>query len=508
MLSIAVAAAGLAALPAGAGAATPIAPEGPATTLPDFTGSAWTAKPISPTPTQPPPNPNMRGNSSSNLHNDSWMSDSYWRSGPAGRNLTQTTNSFGVDLPGLCASITFDSKGRIVTVCPNLFGPKLKLLDPDTLDLLAERQLPQKQCAAQETKPNDLCVSGNIFQDYSGGGYFYLDSQDRVVVGSNDRTIKVIAVNVAGNGFTDVASYDLSSVVPKYERFSSALPDWKGRIWFVTKPGKVGFVDPATYPAAGSIRILDLGSQIQNSFTVTQDGIYVVTDRAIHKFDATASTIRQIWKTTYPNIGTRKPGQAAAGTGTTPTILPGGLVSITDNADPMAVVVYSTKTGKQTCRVPVFDKGSSATENSLIGFGTSTRGSLIVENNYGYDQPVSVSGGFSSKPGFTRIDVTNSGKSCRVAWKNTTDAAPSVVPKVSVTNGLLYVYTKEKTISTNKADAWFWVAIDAATGKRVWRKLAGVGISKFNNNYAAMHIGPNGRLYIGLLGGVAMLRDG
>lgn len=485
---------------------TPIAGEGPATTLPAFTGSAWTAKPI--TATKPPQNPYMRVNGSSNLHNDSWMTDSYWRSGPSGRNLTQLTNSFGSELPGLCASITFDSKGRILSVCPNLFGPKLRLINADTLELLAERALPQKQCIAQVANPGDLCVGSNIYQDYSGGGYFYLDNQDRVVVGSNDRTIKVIAVNPAGNGFTDVANYDLSSVVPLYDRFSSALPDWKGRIWFVTKPGRVGFVNPATYPAAGSIQSVNLGSQIQNSFTVTQDGIYVATDAKLYKFDAAASTIRQLWSTTYPNIGTKKPGQAAAGTGTTPTILPGSLVSITDNADPMGVVVYSTKTGKQTCRVPVFDKGSSATENSLIGFGTSTKGSLIVENNYGYDQPVSVSNGFTSKPGFTRVDVSNSGKTCRVAWRNTTDSAPSVVPKVSLSNGLLYVYTKEKTFSGDKSDAWFWTAIDAWTGRRVWRRLAGVGVSKFNNNYAAMHIGPNGRLYIGLLGGLAMLRDG
>ena len=77
-----------------------------------------------------------------------------------------------------------------------------------------------------------------------------------------------------------------------------------------------------------------------------------------------------------------------------------------------------------------------------------------------------------------------------------------------MSNGLLYAYTKEKTFAGDKSDAWFWAAFDLATGKRVWRKLAGVGISKFNNNYAAMHIGPNGRLYLGLLGGLAMLRDG
>ena len=481
-------------------AATTISPEGVATTLPAFEGTTWKAKPI--TATQPPQNPYMAANPNSGLHNDSWMTDTYWRSGPSGKSPVTMSNSFQADLPGLCASITFNSKGQIVTICPNLFGPKLRLIDPTTLDLLAEQQLPAKECAAQVSDPGNLCVSGNIFQDFSGGGYFYLDNQDRAVVGANDRKIKIYAVNSAGDGFVLANSFDLSSVVPQYERFSSVLPDWQGRLWFVTKPGKVGYVEPTT----GAIRFTDLHEQIQNSFTIDSTGVYVPTDNALYKFNSTAGNVKQLWRTVYPNIGVKKPGQAAPGTGTTPTILPGGLVSITDNADPMDIVVYKTTTGAQTCKVPVFSKGASATENSLNGAGTTKLGMLFVENNYGYDQPVSVFDGHTSKPGFTRVDVTNSGKTCKVKWRNTTDSAPSVVPKLSVANGLLYTFTKPAT--TNKADAWYWTAIDAATGKRVWRQLAGVGISKHNNNYAGIAISPTGALYLGLLGGVASMRDG
>ena len=67
--------------------------------------------------------------------------------------------------------------------------------------------------------------------------------------------------------------------------------------------------------------------------------------------------------------------------------MPGGYVAITDNADPMDVVVYRTRRGcsgqRQVLRVPVFAKGAGATENSLIAAGRS----LIVENNYGYTDP-------------------------------------------------------------------------------------------------------------------------
>ena len=55
--------------------------------------------------------------------------------------------------------------------------------------------------------------------------------------------------------------------------------------------------------------------------------------------------------------------------------MPGGYVAITDNADPMDVVVYRTRVRlkkrqrRLVCKVPVFAKGASATENSLIGAG-------------------------------------------------------------------------------------------------------------------------------------------
>ncbi len=66
----------------------------------------------------------------------------------------------------------------------------------------------------------------------------------------------------------------------------------------------------------------------------------------------------------------------------------GGYVAITDNADPMNVVVYRNarklRGEKRTvCKQPVFGVGGSATENSLITAGRS----LVVENNYGYQDP-------------------------------------------------------------------------------------------------------------------------
>ena len=60
----------------------------------------------------------------------------------------------------------------------------------------------------------------------------------------------------------------------------------------------------------------------------------------MYRFRARSGQPKVEWKATYDNSGIVKPGQADAGSGTTPTIMNGGYVAITDNADPMNVVVY------------------------------------------------------------------------------------------------------------------------------------------------------------------------
>jgi len=481
-----------AASPSASAAVTPIQNDTPLSTLPTFTGKVWKAKKL--TSGTIPQNPWMAANGTSNLHNDSWMSDTYTGSGPLGKNLVQTSNSLGVEIPGLCASITFDTQGRILSVCASVIGaPTLRMYNPSTMDLMASYSLPAREGAA----------SSNIFNDFTGGSYFYLDHQNHPVVATNDRKLRVFALNSAGDGFDVLHTYDLTSTLDYGERLSSVLPDWNGNYWFVSKArGKIGWINRTT----GDVHSITLNEEIENSFTIGQDGAYIVSDKAQYKFNTAGGAVHQLWRTVYSNSGIIKPGQVDAGSGTTPTLLQGNLVAITDNADPMNVVVYNTTTGAQTCKVPVFSKGGSATENSLIGWGTSAKSSLIVENNYGYVNPYSIGGGGITKPGVTKIDVTNKGKTCKVAWKNTTLAAPTVVPKLSLGNGLLYMYTKSKT--TNKSDAWFWTAVDASTGKVAWSQFAGSGVMRFNNNYAAIHVGPNKSLYIGLIGGIARLADG
>jgi hypothetical protein len=447
-------------------------------TVTSFEGSAATANPVGDA-TPPPQHPFLAPNGRNNIHNDVYMTDSYRYPGPL---------ADGPEVSSLfvreCASVTFDSHGRIVTICVGLDRPVLALLDPHTLRTLAAMPLPFRD-------PQSLT---GVFNDFSGGGYFYLDHRDRTVLPTNDRHLLEVAIS-DGPRFEVTRDYDLSGAVPSGEGIISALPDWSGRFWFVTRQGMVGTVDRG----GGGIKTLRLeGEGISNSFAVDETGgVFIVSDEALYRFEAGPDGGPAVsWRVVYPNSGVHKPSQSDAGSGTTPTLMGGDWVAITDNADPMNVLVYRRANGEQVCSEPIFAAGASATDQSLI----ATDHSIIAENNYGYSGPTATMQGGVTEPGLVRVDVVDG--DCRTVWTSD-ERSPSVVPKLSLENGLVYTYTKPPR--EDGLDAWFLTALDFRTGETIYRRLAGTGFG-FNNNYAPVTLGPDGTAYVGVLGGLVAFR--
>jgi hypothetical protein len=209
------------------------------------------------------------------------------------------------------------------------------------------------------------------------------------------------------------------------------------------------------------------------------------------------------WREAYDRGSRLKPGQTNFGSGTTPTLMGKRWVAITDNADPhMNVLVYwrasQVDRTRLLCAVPVFGADRGATENSLIGTGES----LIVENNYGYTGPTSVMNGATTEPGITRVDVRSTG-ACRARWTSR-ERVPSVVSKLSLATGLMYTYTKDP--GPDDTDAWYFTAISFQTGATIYKKLVGTGLG-YNNNFAPVSLGPEGTAYVGVLGGLTLVRD-
>jgi len=466
-----------------------------------FIGGPATPNPVN--VLAPPRHPFMAPNGRSNIHDDAYQTDTYRQAGPLGINMSENSTLLGHE----CASITFDSQNRIVAICVGVEAPILAIIDPATLQILAEMPAPIRN-------PNP----SGTFTDFSGGGYFYLDNKDRAVFPTTSRHIFVVG-ETPGPGLQMQRDYDLSGVVPSSDAIISALPDWSGRIWFASKQGIVGNVDPSS----GAIHTFDTHEPIGNSFAVDETGgVFIVTDKAMYRFDTGAQGEPVVsWRAEYANSGVIKPGQTERGSGTTPTLIGRRFVTITDNADPMDVVVYYRRRARKrhpvkrrlVCQAPVFEKGASDTDQSLIAAGPA----IIAENNYGYTGPVQFMNGAVSSPGIERVDIRprkrrhprhghrrrGRGYRCVKVW-HSDERAPSVVPKVSLANGLLYTYTKPKREDT--LDAWYFTALDFRTGRTVYSRLAGTGLG-FNNNYAPVTLGPDGTAYVGVLGGLVALRD-
>ncbi|MCX4092993.1 hypothetical protein [Nocardia sp. alder85J] len=475
-------------LGAGQAAAAPI-PQEPGS-APGFSGSPATAQPITGIPAVPQ-HPYLAPGASSNIHDDGWMTNTYPGPGPLG--VAPQTNS--LLLGSECGSIAFDRAGRIVTACLGA-DTALYLIDPVGLRVLGSYPLPRRAVT-------DYLRQG-AFSDFTGGGYFYLDNAGRAVIGTHDDHVLVLAETAAADGFTLQRDDDLRAALHPDEIVNSVLPDSTGRFWFVARTdGAVGTIDPET----GAVQVIRLGTgadgEIENSFAVGADGdVYLATDHELLRFDAGPHGEPAVtWRVTYANSGRRKPGQVDAGTGTTPALLPGGYVAVTDNADPMNVVVYRTApnaAARQVCSVPVFAPGASATENSLIAAGRS----LVVENNFGYTGPEATLLGRTTTPGFARVDLDADGRGCHREWSTDAEAGPTVVPKLSLATGLIYTYTK----GSGPEDPWYWTALDFRTGRTVWKQLSGAG-PLFNNNYSGIALGPDGTAYLGVLGGLISVRD-
>lgn len=457
-----------------------------------------------------PRHPLMAPNGVSNMHNDPYMTDTYEVSGPRGLNPQINSTYYGL---AQCVTVTFDSQGRIVTVLAGFGAPTLLLLDPVTLDELARYVLPSRPWYW-------IFDEIGILEDPSGGAYFYLDHEDNVVITTHDYRALVIEVpDDPCDGFQVLREYDLSDHVlpqpwPNRDKVGPAIPDWDGEFyWYTTRYGMVGVVDRAS----GQIHTIELeGEQIQNSPAVGEDGFYVITDYAMYRFEANEVTGAPeiVWHTEYDRGTRKKPGMITQGSGTTPNLF-GDLVAIADNADPKMNVRFLRRSdGTDVCNpIPVFEDGESCTENALIGVahedGDNTVYSVIVENNYGYENFLtSTTLGRSTVGGVTRIDVTLDGDGdcidSGVAWESD-EISCTPVPKMSLANGLVYLYTKDPC--PWGLNWWYFTAVDFATGETVYRVLTGTGLG-YNNNWAPITLGPNGgTAYVGTLAGMISIRD-
>jgi hypothetical protein len=449
----------------------------------------------------------MSTSGANSMHSDTYASDTHPWAGPVGRDPVVTFSG-----KGPCAGMGVTAEQLLLLQCGGAQNFTLRLVDPVTLKDLASYNLPPRPSTLEAVKNADL---DRIYSD-SSGAYFYLDDQDRAVVADAAQHIQRIAHVQAPDGswsFRQDDDWDLTPYLPhdctstqnpfpsgECDPVTGVLPDWDGLLWFVTRHGRVGTLDPDN----GDVRLVQLpGEEIENSHAVGEDGVSVVSDHALYEFRARPDgTPYVVWRVGYDRGTHRKVGQINQGSGTTPTLLGRKYVAITDNAEPrMHVNVYRRADAvdgeRLVCSVPVFGAGASASENSLVGWDDG----LLVENNSGYVNPTTRVTDATQPGGVSKV-VIRHGK-CSVAWTNPV-VSPSVVPKLARGNGLLYLYSPRPVAPG--VDEWGLTIIDWRTGQTISWVKTGTG-APYDNAWAPITLGPDGYAYISCFGGLLSVRD-
>ena len=179
----------------------------------------------------------MAPNPRSNIHNDTWMTDAYRGAGPLGHSPRGVLER---DVAGAV---------RIADVpLARIHRQRLPVAGRAAAGA-GDRPAARSSVLATYDMPNAPDPPGTkAYQNFAGGGYFFLDGA-RPHLERHEDEPPVRAAGLARRPHASRRSrdYDLTSVLEPDERISSALPDFRGRIWFVSKKnGKVGILNPRT----------------------------------------------------------------------------------------------------------------------------------------------------------------------------------------------------------------------------------------------------------------------
>lgn len=459
--------------------------------------------------------PGLSDAGSATIHADAWQSDVHISKGPLGPDLEVRSRRSGNWLPRQCSTFLFRSDGKLVAMCGGLTGFRIVLIDPASLRMLASYDLPSRPSSFQAAVNRDM---GIMFADSSGGAYLFLDDRDRVVFADSRYRVQRLAArrDKAGWRFALEKSWDLAGHVPhdcqNYDNWfadgpcdmvTTVMPGPDGRYWWTTRYGLVGTLDPAS-GAVRKVRLPD--EEIQNAVAMDTAAVYVISDHAQYAMTADAQGLPRVaWRWTYDRGSARKVGSINQGSGTTPTLIGSRWIAFSDNADGRinAVVLRrgALRRGEDRliCKVPLFEDGASATDNSMIGWGRS----IVVENNAGYSNQFSQRDWKAIRGGVVRIDIRADESGCDTVWSSLL-VSPSVVPKLASESGIVWLTSFAG--ARGGGQDWALVGLDFATGREVARVPTGRGAS-WNNNWGSIAIARDGTLYQAGNGGLIQVRQ-
>ena len=497
----------------------------------------------------------------------------------------------GGSFSGMCPTFAFINDSTMATLSFGRANTTLLLLHiGDSISVLDQLPVPGRGSTALELAGKK--GRSKIFSNTAGGAYSYISNQNRIYIpGANNNILRVSlngrkfnyqveSINLkaqieAGN----LVDPDLSDK-DKLNQLTALMPDAQGNIWFTSRQGVIGLIHREDKTESGcpkvystfvgyyglepkirkyvpqpeekikalapylERKIIDqdirkkirevleiqkgVQEEIQNSFSVGKDGVYIVSNFALYKFrfneDLKRIELDPEWAHSfqeqnalvYDNDLEAKPGHLNAGSGTTPTLLDDRYVAICDNAQgQINLVIYKQKDGSLVSKLPLFDKKGSAVENSAVAYDNT----YIVANTYGYADPFKVN---PTPGGIMRFDLNPKTEKFEKmkGWPESGNYdCKTATPKLSTASGMLYVYNRADQPVNGHRD-WQITTIDYHTGLRVlasklyfekgefqdninlFMKAGSLGSKNydrkvFNNIWGTFTFGPNQSFYLG-----------
>ena len=394
-------------------------------------------------------------------------------------------------------------------------------------------------------------TSGGAYSYVDSLGDVYVPGADNTIIRIPVRERKIVRdqmVLIDLNREVGEGDWISEAMVRPDNVLTAIMPDHEGRVWFTTKYGVIGVVDlkrtgkcPEVYTTAAiyqalaekvrhyfdqlpegaeafiaraeelrekggveelaelrreGVGIFDIEDepfeQIQNSFSVGPDGIYMVTNVALYKFrfndEEKRIELDPKWAANYAkddlvydNDRQVKPGHLNNGSGTTPTLIDDRFVAIVDNApEQVNLLVFRQEDGTLVSKLPLFEPGAGAVENSVVAY----QDSLLVGNTYGFTDP------FKENPtpgGIMRFDYDAEKDAYfrKEGWPATGQFdAKTATPKMSTANGLFYAYNRDETQDDHRD--WQLTAVDFRTGWRVFSIKGTFDKKEFDDNVSGL----------------------
>lgn len=392
----------------------------------------------------------------------------------------------------------------------------LAALDAETLEPIAQWSAPNRTAVSTYWQ----VINGRVTIPTQEG--FIVDVE---FVKSTDGT----------GSFQQVREVDISSVMTEGSIIATIGYTGDGNLWFSTSPVPLLGLDGPNITTIGYVQVDDAmhaitlqDELVENGMAINNNAVYVVTGPAgakdhanasgwFYAFQAGSDGVSVVYNETYSAGSGMKPGGLSRGSGSTVGLIGQKYVAITDNADSQInLMVYrqveeiGKGKGALVCSHPLFQPNASANEASLTTYFDGEKYSAMITNCY--NSPWSFSDGIdingpqnnmsAMAPGVTRIDVADDG-TCNFVWNLPVRV---VMTTLSTGSGLFYLYTQDYELAKQGQYVWYVAAYDIQSGEEVWRAKMGAG-GTYNTGLSAIQLGPNGRIFEGIAGGIAWMQD-